>query len=116
MPEPTDAPAMPVEPRSSLARQAVRSIQAAMTRHRGNVEAVERTCARYKEEFPTLFKLLTSREEYPPEVLEMMLRAVEQMERGRVSEHEASVAVGTVLVDRYVKPLVANLPPGASPA
>jgi hypothetical protein len=34
----------------------------------------------------------------------MMLQQLERMERGAVSQHEASVAVGTVLVEEIVKP------------
>lgn len=100
----------PPQPRSNMARAAVHSIQAAMARHRGNVDAVDRVCAHHKEEFPTLYRLLTSGEAYPPEVLEMLLRAVEKVERGTVTEHDASVAVGTLLVDRYVKPAVTPPP------
>jgi hypothetical protein len=34
----------------------------------------------------------------------MMVDQLERVERGSVSQHNASVAVGTVLVDRIVKP------------
>jgi hypothetical protein len=40
----------------------------------------------------------------PKETLEMMLKNLEKMEAGSLSQHDASVAVGTVLVDTYVKP------------
>jgi hypothetical protein len=41
---------------------------------------------------------------YPRDILEMMLQNLEKMEAGRMSQHNASVAVGGVLVDRFVKP------------
>ncbi len=34
----------------------------------------------------------------------MMLHQLERVERGAASQHDASVAVGTVLVDEIVKP------------
>jgi len=57
----------------------------------------------YQKEFPTLFATLL-RQDYPPDVLEMMLSRLEAREDGKTTQHDASVAVGTVLVDRFVKP------------
>jgi hypothetical protein len=34
----------------------------------------------------------------------MMLQQLEKVERGSVSQHNASVAVGTMLVEKVVKP------------
>jgi hypothetical protein len=59
--------------------------------------------ADYQQEFPRIFEMLLTRT-YPRETLEMMLRNLEKMEAGTLSQHDASVAVGTVLVDTYVKP------------
>jgi hypothetical protein len=36
--------------------------------------------------------------------MEMMLQQMEKVEAGTVSQHNASIAVGTVLVDTIVKP------------
>jgi hypothetical protein len=59
--------------------------------------------ADYQKEFPRIFEMLLTRT-YRREFLEMMLQQLERMERGAVSQHEASVAVGTVLVEEIVKP------------
>ncbi len=57
----------------------------------------------YQKEFPKIFEMLLTRD-YPTDILEMMLKHLEKIEDGRSSKHNASVAVGTVLVDRFVKP------------
>ena len=57
----------------------------------------------YQKEFPRIFAMLISRS-YPEDLLEMMLRQLESVEDGRTSQHNASVHVGTVLVDQFVKP------------
>ena len=58
--------------------------------------------ADYQQEFPTLFATLL-RQDYPPDVLERLLSQLEKIENGKTTQHDASVAVGTVLVDRFVK-------------
>lgn len=59
--------------------------------------------AEWQLEFPRIFEMLLTRT-YPRETLDMMLKNLEKMESGSLSQHDASVAVGTVLVDTYVKP------------
>jgi hypothetical protein len=39
-------------------------------------------------------------------MFQQMLDAKEKIQNGEVSEHDASVGVGTLLVDKYVKPLL----------
>ena len=60
----------------------------------------------YEKEFPAIFKILVNPNPalYPPNVLEMMLLQIEKVENGTVSQHDASVAVGSVLVEQFVKP------------
>jgi hypothetical protein len=62
--------------------------------------------ADYEKEFPAIFKILINPNPtlYPANVLEMMLKQLEKVESGESSTHDASVAVGTVLVDKFVKP------------
>ncbi len=57
----------------------------------------------FQREFPKIFEMLLTRT-YNRGFLEMMLQQLERMERGAVSQHDASVAVGTVLVEEIVKP------------
>lgn len=59
--------------------------------------------ADYQREFPKIFEMLLTRT-YRRDFLEMMLQQLERVERGTTSQHNASVAVGTVLVDEIVKP------------
>jgi len=60
----------------------------------------------YQKEFPTLFSIINNPnpELYPPNILEMMLKKLEEIESGQTSQHDASVSVGTVLVNQFVKP------------
>ena len=59
--------------------------------------------ADFQKEFPKIFETLLTRT-YNREFLVMMLDQLDKKERGKVSQHDASVAVGTLLVDRIVKP------------
>ncbi len=63
-----------------------------------------------QQEFPRIFEMLLTRT-YPRDTMEMMLKSLEKMEAGSISQHDASVAVGTVLVDKFVKPQLKNVPP-----
>ncbi len=66
--------------------------------------------ADFQTEFPKIFEMVLTRT-YPRDILEMMLKQLEKMEAGSTSQHNASVAVGGVLVDRFVKPQLAGVPP-----
>jgi hypothetical protein len=70
---------------------------------RDSVDTVEVNFQHYKTEFPSIFNMILKRD-YKKDLLEMMLKQLEKMEAGTVSQHDASVAVGTVLVEKIVKP------------
>ena len=57
----------------------------------------------WQTEFPKIFEILLTRT-YKREFLEMMIQQLEKVERGTVSQHNASVTVGTMLVEKVVKP------------
>lgn len=59
--------------------------------------------ADFQKQFPQIFQLVLTRT-YPKDILAILLDNLDRMERGTRSQHDASVAVGTVLVDRIVKP------------
>ena len=61
--------------------------------------------ANYQKEFPTLFAILL-RPNYRSDLLSMMLSQLEKIESGQMSQHDASVSVGTVLVEQLVKPQI----------
>ena len=60
----------------------------------------------FQKEFPKIFETLLTRT-YNREFMAMMLDQLDKKERGMTSQHDASVAVGTMLVDRIVKPQLA---------
>ena len=87
---------VPVEmaSKSERVRQMVAEVEAALRN-----ETAAQVSARFSEwqtEFPRIFEMLLTRD-YPRDVLEMMLKNLEKMEQGSVSQHNASVAVGGVL-------------------
>jgi len=59
--------------------------------------------ADYQKEFPSIFAMLLKKD-YRRDILAMMVDQLDKMERGDLSQHNASVNVGTMLVDRIVKP------------
>jgi hypothetical protein len=89
------------EPKSVRARRMVQEVEAALSTQ--TPAQVSSGFAEYQKEFPKIFEMLLTRT-YRREFLEMMFQQLERMERGAVSQHDASVAVGTVLVDEIVKP------------
>lgn len=95
------------ESRSQKVRRYVAEVEEAL---RNQTPAqVSAEYADFQTEFPRIFEMVLTRT-YPRDVLEMMLRQLEKMESGSTSQHNASVAVGGVLVDRFVKPQLANTP------
>ena len=97
----------PAESRSIRVRRMVEEVEAAL---RNETPAqVSSRFADWQAEFPKIFEMVLTRT-YPREVLEMMLKNLEKMESGNLSQHNASVAVGTVLVDTFVKPQLKNAP------
>jgi hypothetical protein len=94
-------------PRSQKVRQWVLEVEEALrTQSPAQVSA---DFAEFQAEFPRIFEMVLTRT-YPRDILEMMLKQLEKMEAGTMSQHNASVAVGGALVDRFVKPQLANTP------
>ena len=59
--------------------------------------------ADYQKEFPSIFAMILKKD-YRRDILAMMVDQLDKMERGDLTQHNASVNVGTMLVDRIVKP------------
>jgi len=72
-----------------------------------SADTVEVNFQQYKAEFTSIFGMIL-KGDYKKDRLEMMLKQLEKMEAGNVSQHDASVAVGTVLVEKIVKPQLRN--------
>lgn len=60
--------------------------------------------ADFKEKYPVLYKTACSGEKV--EHLDFMLGMLEQMNKKQKTQHDASVAVGQLLFDKYVEPRV----------
>lgn len=94
-------PPRPAESRSAFVRRSVVEVEAALqTQTPAQVTA---QFADFQKQFPQIFQLVLTRT-YPKDILAILLDNLDRMERGTRSQHDASVAVGTVLVDRIVKP------------
>lgn len=61
----------------------------------------------WQTEFPHMFGMIVSRS-YDRGIMNTMIEQFERVERGQKSQHDASVAVGTVLVEKIVKPQLVN--------
>lgn len=57
----------------------------------------------FSDKYPTLFKQITYKE-CDFKQLEFMLHKLENVRLGSISQHDASVQIGQLLVDKYVKP------------
>lgn len=93
------------ETKSVRARRMISEMESALKKD--TVDNVEVAFQHYKVEFPSIFNMILKRD-YKKDLLEMMLKQLEKMEAGTVSQHDASVAVGTELVEKIVKPQLKN--------
>ena len=92
---------MSTDTKSSRARRMISEMEAALKKD--SADTVEVNFQQYKAEFPSIFGMIL-KGDYKKDLLEMMLKQLEKMEAGSISQHDASVAVGTVLVEKIVKP------------
>ncbi len=95
------------ESRSVKVRRMVEEVEEALRTE--SAAQVSSRFAEFQKDFPKIFEMVLTRT-YPREILEMMLKQLEKMESGSLSQHNASVAVGGVLVDRFVKPQLEGKP------
>lgn len=89
------------EKRSVMARRMIQEVEAALETQ--TPAQVASQFAEYQKAFPKIFEMLLTRT-YNREYMSVMLDQLERIESGRTSQHDASVAVGAVLVDGIVKP------------
>ena len=90
--------------RSVGARAMVEAVKAAQVAGKSK-EEIETASefAQYKEDYPRLFGMVLD-PSHSPAMLYAMLAQLESVERGGKSTHDASVAVGTILVNSFVRP------------
>jgi len=91
-------------PKSQRVRNYIQQVEEALSTQ--TAAQVSSQFAEFQKEFPKIFEMVLTRT-YPRDLMAMMLDNLDKMERGTRSQHDASVAVGTVLVDRIVKPQLA---------
>ena len=102
-----DISAAEVKPKKSiLARRMIQEVQEALKTQTAAV--VMSHFLDYQKEFPKLFSVLI-RGDYPPSLLEMLIAQLESVENGQTSQHDASVVVGSALVNQFVKPQIGGL-------
>ncbi len=92
------------EPRSVRVKRMIEEVEKALETM--TPLQVSTQFAEWQTEFPKIFEMLLTRT-YNREIMAIMIEQFERVERGSKSQHDASVAVGTVLVDRIVKPQLA---------
>jgi len=65
-------------------------------------ESIRSKVPQFIEQYPELFKKLIKKEDLTP--INDMLRLLDKMGSGSLSQHQASIAVGQSLVNRFVTP------------
>jgi hypothetical protein len=106
--ETATVPVAAPEKKSVVARRMIAEVEKALQTE--SAASVSSRFAEYQLEFPKLFATLLNRD-YPRDVLGLMIAQIEKVENGRMSQHDASVAVGSVLVNQFVKPQMGNANP-----
>jgi hypothetical protein len=87
--------------RANYIKDHIRDIQARMAA--GKEEgAIKTEFAAFTKDYPELMKKVLAKADLSH--LGIMLNALEKMEAGNLSQHQASVMVGQRLVDKFVKP------------
>ena len=65
-------------------------------------EVIKKRAPEFVEQYPELFKKLIQKQDLAP--IQSMLSMLDRMAQGSISQHQASVAIGKKLVDRFVTP------------
>ena len=94
--------------RSVGVRQMISDIRAAQARGLAPHE-IQVELSHWETEYPRLFAMVNS-PECSEAILSAMLAQLEAVEGGAKSAHDASVVVGTVLVNSYVRPALGMEP------
>lgn len=110
---PEEEPAVPIEPDVAKARATYVKAQVervkAMKGAGKSAEEIKAEVSRFAEDYPALFKMLMSSENFNEASLKTMLALLERMGTGEMSQHQASVVVGQRLHDVYIKPKMPDM-------
>jgi len=58
----------------------------------------------FVRDFPHLFLMVSGEETYNEDTLETMLKMLDKMSSSHITQHDASVQVGTHLMNNYIQP------------
>tara|TARA_B100001057_G_C22822222_1_gene939878 strand:+ start:811 stop:1173 length:363 start_codon:yes stop_codon:yes gene_type:complete len=98
-----------IESTESITNQ-INSISEYVQKNKRNVDFrknVSEEFSEFEHRYPTLFRKLVE-DDCDRQQLNFMLSKLEQVRSGNQSQHDASVDVGQVLVDKFVKPELAK--------
>ena len=102
-----EPPPSPLEPQQAKERNTFIRDNIALVK---GLKAQGKTFDEMKEEasdfannYPHLFIMVSSNEEYDEQTLQLMLNMIENMGKSKINQHDASVNVGTHLMKNYVK-------------
>ena len=110
---PKEEPAVPIEPdiakaRATYVKAHVEKVKALKETGK-TVEEIKAEVSRFAEDYPALFKMLMSSDNFNEASLKTMLALLERMGTGEMSQHQASVVVGQRLHDVYIKPKMPDM-------
>ena len=103
-----EAPPPPLEPqqakdRAIFIRDNLRLVE--RLRNEGKTfDEMKEAVSDFSNNFPHLFILVTSNDPYDKKTLDTMLIMIDKMASSQLSQHDASVNVGTMLMKNYAKP------------
>jgi hypothetical protein len=110
---PKEEPAVPIEPDIAKARATYVKAQVekvkALKEAGKTAEEIKAEVSRFAEDYPALFKMLMSSENFNEASLKTMLALLERMGTGEMTQHQASVVVGQRLHDVYIKPKMPDM-------
>jgi hypothetical protein len=78
-----------------------------------NDEQIKAALGDFVDNYPQLFQMAMS-PSYSPQRLNVMLQMLDRM-AGGMTQHQASVAIGQILANQYIKPVVDKTPPDRLP-
>ena len=102
-----EPPPPPLEPqqakdRSVFIRDNIRIVEALRDEGKTFDEMKDAT-PEFANNFPHLFIMVSTRDGYQKETLDVMLKMIDNMGDAKVSQHDASIKVGTHLMKNFMK-------------
>lgn len=103
-----EPPPPPLEPhqakdRAIFIRDLVKQVET-LKRQGKTFDEMKEAVPMLANNYPHLFVMITSDEGYDKQTLEIMIRALEQMGKAKIDQNNASIAVGSHLMKKFIKP------------